>query len=71
MYSQVPQATQRVHHSRFLVLQASGEAMYTSDIGVGSEQFFAATVTTTTAAARIEYVETSAAEKVRIPSMLI
>jgi xanthine dehydrogenase molybdopterin-binding subunit B len=46
-------------------LQASGEALYTSDLGVGSGQLYAATVATTQAAARIVSVDASAAEQVR------
>ena len=43
--------------------QASGEALYASDLGVGSGQLYAATVATTQAAARIVSVDASAAEQ--------
>ena len=46
-------------------MQASGEALYTSDMGVGSGQLYAATVATTQAAVRIVSVDASAADQVR------
>lgn len=50
--------------------QASGEATFTSDIGLGSGQLFAATVATTQAAARIVSIDASAAEKVHLKFIL-
>lgn len=44
--------------------QASGEAMYTSDIGVGTEQLYAATVASSRAHAHISKIDLSDAEKV-------
>lgn len=48
--------------------KASGEATYTSDIGVGTEQLYAATVPSSHARAHITKIDLSAAGKVRVSS---
>ena len=49
---------------RQLPPQASGEATFTSDIGVGSAQLYAATVASTHAHAHITKIDLAVAEKV-------
>lgn len=46
------------------VVQASGEATFTSDVVAGEGQLYAATVASTQALAHIESIDTSAANKV-------